>query len=196
MARIKRRMTYRPTAAITVALLLILVVATVVSAAQTWPECNFTCGANDVDVTNAWLGNDTGAALEPCVTGDPVTAYLWLTFHCTASADRYAVRILGDLWVGATHTQLNDCVLDTIAGGTTQDYRAKQFTWTCGDEVRLENLLVSWGTTANTCATIGTKCHPQASATMTTLSHPSPTASTSPPLTAAPRSASMALSTR
>jgi len=139
---------------------LLLVLVTVVSAKQEWPNCNFQCTANDVNVINAWIGNETGAVLEPCVTGDPVTAYLWLTFDCTSSADRYAVRILGDLYVGANYTQLNDCVLDSIPGKTTQDYLVASLNWTCGDEIRLENLIVAWSTSSNTCSSIDSKCPP------------------------------------
>ncbi|MCK4722323.1 MAG: hypothetical protein KAT75_03410, partial [Dehalococcoidia bacterium] len=161
MVRIKRRMTYPPTVAVVVAVVLAMVLVTVVSAVPPqWPNCNFVCTANDINVTDAWIGNETGAALEPCVTGDPVTSYLWLTFNCTASADRYAVRILGDLYVGANYTQLNDCVLDSIPGKTTQDYLVASLNWTCGDEVRLENLIVAWSTSSNTCSSIGDKCPP------------------------------------
>ena len=128
------------------ALLLVLMLITLVRAADVvWPDCSWGCTANDVTVTQAWLGNETGTPLETCEPGEPNgSAYIWVTINNNANADRYAVQLLADVYVNEHSISIDQCALDSIAGKTNQDYALYDFTWHCGEAIRLENLIVSW----------------------------------------------------
>ena len=67
--------------------------------AATWPLCGFSCTANDVTMNGAWIGDITGATLEPCTWGDPVSGYLWGNISNTTNAPRYAVWSLFEMYV-------------------------------------------------------------------------------------------------
>jgi PKD repeat protein len=135
-----------------------------------WPDCKFQCTANDVNLTGFWLGDESGNPLpNTCTPGDPVTAYIWASFHSTTTSDRYSVILLAEIWVNNAleHSFYNDspagfCSLDSIAGGGDSSAliygQGGSFTWTCGDVVEVRNSIVSWDTNASTCATAERTC--------------------------------------
>jgi PKD repeat protein len=136
----------------------------------TWPDCKFQCTANDVNLVDLWLGDVDGTPLpNTCTPGDSVTAYIWAGFHSTASSDRYSVILLAKIWVNDVleHSFYDDspagvCSLDSIVGGgdsTAIVYgQGGTFTWTCGDVVEVRDAVVSWDTSASTCATAERTC--------------------------------------
>jgi PKD repeat protein len=136
-----------------------------------WPNCQFNCTANDVNLTGYWLGDVNGDPLpNNCTPGDPVTAYIWGSFHNNAGTERYAVILLAEIWEDGVleHSFYTDipagfCSLDSIPAG--EDYSAMiygqggTFAWTCGSVVEVRNSVVSWDTTSGvTCANVERKC--------------------------------------
>ncbi len=136
-----------------------MVITLVRAASDVWPDCSWGCTANDVTVTQAWLGNATGTPLETCEPGEPNgSAYIWVTIDNNSSASRYAVRLLAEVYVNEHSIVVDQCALDSIAGKTTQDYALYHFTWHCGEAINLENLIVSWKTSKNSSCADPAEC--------------------------------------
>ena len=114
-------------------------------AADTWPNCSFKCTAGDVSLTSIYAVVSGGA----CEPGGTSTAQIYGRF--TASAQRYAVILIGDLHVeGGATRHLSECAGDLSAG--TTDVLLTTITWPCGSSITLGNVLVSWSANPETCA--------------------------------------------
>ena len=106
-----------------------------VAMAQTWPNCGwyqnctFGCTANDVRITNAWLGYcNNGTPIEPCTAGTPVQACIWANYESGPS--RYQIYTLFDLYIDGVY-QYSDCKCnDTNPLGGVMIYGPLQ--WICG----------------------------------------------------------------
>ena len=85
--------------------------------AATWPLCDFNCTANDVELSGAWIGDITGAHLEPCAWGDPVEGYLWGNITNTTGTDRYAVWTLFEMYVNEVQQGglFETCIVDMLS---------------------------------------------------------------------------------
>jgi len=127
-----------------------------------WPNCNWNCTANDLQITRLWLSGDntTGNPLPPCNTGDLVTAYIWAEIDNGTGTDRYAAWLIFDLYIGGVQSgpRVVECVADTILSGTTMLPISDQINWTCGQEVELkgpsvpgEGPVISWSTNVESC---------------------------------------------
>jgi hypothetical protein len=129
-----------------VLLLLVLAVAIVPAlAADTWPNCAFKCTAGDVTLVSIYAVVAGGA----CESGGTTMAQIYGRF--TASAQRYAVILIGDLHVeGGTTQRLEQCAGDLPAG--TTDVLLTTVAWPCGRAITLGNINVSWSTNRETCA--------------------------------------------
>ncbi len=142
--------------------------------AASWPNCNFNCNANDVNITDLFVADVNGDPLPSCNAGDPVSASLWATFANGTSSSRTAVVVLADLYLNnVLDSQLNTagtpgvCGGDVIAPGSANQ-RLVDFTWTCGQSVDLRNIVISWDTSPGatcsaffdrpTCSNRGAKC--------------------------------------
>jgi hypothetical protein len=123
-----------------VLLLLVLAVAIVPAlAADTWPNCAFKCTAGDVTLVSIYAVVAGGA----CESGGTTMAQIYGRF--TASAQRYAVILIGDLHVeGGTTQRLEQCAGDLPAG--TTDVLLTTVAWPCGRAITLGNINVSWST--------------------------------------------------
>lgn len=117
----------------------------------TWPNCNWTCSANDVTLNRVYLGAANGTALEPCTEGGTVTAYVWGNFTNGTGTNRYAVWLIFDLWInGSLANSTVQCDLDMIAPGSVLGQLWGPFSWECGQQVGIKNLIVSWVGTSDT----------------------------------------------
>lgn len=151
--------------------ILVLILSNVAISADDWPDCNFHCNAGDVTLLNAYLGDASGNPLPSCISGSPVTAYLWITIYNNANSDRYAAILLADVYINnnLAYTTYPDglCVLDAIPAKATSKYAIYSFPWTCGQSVYLSRMVLSWETKSGTecssadrkCANRGTKCY-------------------------------------
>lgn len=143
--------------------LFILVYLIDISNSAVWPNCNFQCEEGDVDVKDLWLGDVNGNALPPCSHESQVTAYLWARLKNSANDARYAVILLADIYInGALQKSFYNqgiCVLDVIPPKSTISMPVYNFSWTCGRNVSIERLVLSWETARGTsCANANRKC--------------------------------------
>ena len=129
-----------------------------------WPDCNFQCKAGDVQVVDLWLGDADGNALSSCDQGSSETAYVWARIENNANDPRYALILLADVYVnGDLVKSFYDqglCLMDYIAPKSISALPLYSFTWSCGQEVKLERLVLSWETAHGTsCDNANRECH-------------------------------------
>jgi hypothetical protein len=139
-----------------------------VGALAAWPDCGFNCSAGDVTIDAAWLGDASGSAIPACTLGDSVAGFIWIDANNGTGTNRYAPWLLYDLYINGTLNgtitpTVNTCVDDVLPPGPNL-YFVDPLVWTCGDELELRNVVISWDTTpgtdcgdAPTCA--GRKAH-------------------------------------
>lgn len=149
--------------------------------AADWPNCRFQCEAGDTEVKEFLLTDLNGDALTTCVPGTDVEAKIVATIVNNSNSDRKAVILLGDIYQGNTlikHLKTNNvdgvCAEvegGVIPGGEEVEADIYSFTWTCGENLTINNLNLSWGTGNNTCSSFfsspactnrTTKCYSQA----------------------------------
>ncbi len=118
-----------------------------------WPDCGFVCQAGDVDMTDLYIADADGNALPTCTVGTTVSAYLWGTFANNTGTTRYAVVVLADLYVNnvyqsslQTNGTAGVCGGDIVLSGPPTSQRLTPLSWTCGDAVDLQNIVISWDT--------------------------------------------------
>ena len=154
-----------------VALLMLLALVSIVSAQEInnqdagpvsspdagWPGCGFGCTANDVTLTQLYLADANGNPLPTCTPGETVTGYVWGDFYNNSGTNRYAVVLLGDVYINGQYASTLQtgstpgvCGGDTIPAGSSSN-ELTSITWTCGQAVDLRNVTVSWDTSATTC---------------------------------------------
>ena len=141
---------------------LLLVVALVISVGATaltwhtalsaeWPNCGWKCIAGDVQLHEVWLASDaSGTRLGPCANGTSVTAYIVGNFTNGTGTDRYAVWLLFDLYINGNTTYTEQCDLDVLPAGSQLAPIWGPFSWTCGQEVKIQNLIVNWLASSST----------------------------------------------
>jgi PKD repeat protein len=190
MPRKAPRPTFGLLAATVVALILLMLPATALAQgygpiADVWPSCNFGCTAKDVDLTEYFLAGDancTPLATGSCSAGDPVDVFICATFHSNANSDRTAIILLakgvevpleGDPITlfdfygtdGNISPYAGYCSPDLITPGgdwTGIIYQPPSgFQWTCGDELQVNDSILSWETSSGsgiTCSNVVPDC--------------------------------------
>lgn len=128
-----------------------------------WPNCSFQCNGGDVDVKDLWLGDVNGDRLPPCIQGSQTTAYLWARLKNNANDARYAVILLADIYVnGALQKSFYNqglCILDVIPPKSVISMPICNFSCTCGQNVNIERLVLSWETAKGTsCTNANRRC--------------------------------------
>lgn len=114
--------------------------------AAEWPDCKFQCAAKDVVIENVCLGDASGNPLQSCSQGAASNAYIWITITNRASASRYNLVLLADLVVNSAVERIERCVLDVLQGKSTTSFPIYEIEWSCGEEIRIENMILSWAT--------------------------------------------------
>jgi uncharacterized repeat protein (TIGR01451 family) len=112
-----------------------------------WPECSFNCAANDVQVTSMYFADEYGNPICECTPGEQVSGHLWATLYNNAGSERQAVRLIYDLQMNGDPPQLGleACLTDTYQAKTEiVDVQVAEIVWTCGTELNVSNLIVSW----------------------------------------------------
>jgi len=127
--------------------------------APEYPNCNWNCSAKDVTVVEAFVN-----APDTCTPGQPLSAVIYAEFDNGTNSNRYAVRVIGDLYVnGRFKTSINVCVGDTLPPGTST-LPLTSVSWECGETVEIRIATVSWTSSPETCtdtpkcASRATKC--------------------------------------
>lgn len=151
--------------------LFVLIVFMLCAHSEEWPACKFQCRANDVTVSKVWIGDVNGGELPQALPGQSQSCFLWATMNNLATAPRYAVILLADLYINGTYkSSFYDsgvCVMDQIPGKSIRSYPLLGMTWTRGESISLRRLVLSWetakGTNCNSanrkCANRNTKCY-------------------------------------
>ena len=130
------------------ALILMLVSVGTVSlfAARDYPDCNWNCSARDVAIVDAYVN-----APDACSPGQSLSATLYATFDNGTNSDRYAVRIIGDIYVnGSFKKSLDACVAETLGPGI-RTVPLTSVSWRCGESVEVRIVTVSWASSPETC---------------------------------------------
>ncbi len=128
-----------------------------------WPYCSFQCRAGDVVVREVWLGDFKGNSLSPCNPESDSITYVWARFENNANAPRYAVILLGEIYVNEVlQRSFYDqglCVLDSIPSKAIKSAPLCSLTWKCGQKVEIKRLVLSWETAHGaSCEDAGRKC--------------------------------------
>jgi len=111
-----------------------------------YPDCNWNCTSRDVQVVEAFVD-----APATCTPGTAVSATLYATFDNGTNANRYAVRLIGGLYVdGRLEESLEVCALSTMPPGQSTA-ALTSLSWTCGEDVELRIVTVSWVARPSTC---------------------------------------------
>lgn len=132
--------------------------------AADWPDCKFQCKAGDVRVVDLWLGDAEGNALLSCDQNSKATAYLWVRIQNNANDPRYALILLADVYLnGELLKSFYDqgiCLRDSIAPKAISSVPLFSFPWSCGEELRIKRLVLSWETSSKvTCDSANRECH-------------------------------------
>jgi len=131
---------------------------------ESWPNCGWSCSANDVRVTKLWLGDcNTGVELNSCTLGQTVNTCIWGEFNNNSNHARRVVILLADLYINGVFTlpKIDKCALDSIASKATTSAKLENINWTCGNDLELKNIIVAWQTrmSSETCATVDRHCN-------------------------------------
>ena len=174
-------------AAAGVVLMLLMLPATALAqgygpTADVWPQCTFGCTAEDVDLTEYFLVETTSCtplATGSCSAGQPVDVFICATFHSNANADRTAIILLAkgvEVPLVGDPVQLFDfygtdgnispyagyCAPDKITPGgdwTGVIFEPSSgFQWTCGDELQVNDSVLSWETSREAESRAPTSC--------------------------------------
>ena len=117
------------------------------AAADTYPNCNWRCTANDVAAVRIYVD-----AANSCSSGQTITAGVYITFNNGTNSSRYAVRLLADLYVdGQVTRSFNECVASTMSPGVS-DIRLATISFPCGAQIEFRNIILSWSASPESCS--------------------------------------------
>jgi PKD repeat protein len=113
------------------------------------------CTSNNFTLNQVYLtledvnGNELN--ISSCTIGQTETAYVVLNYTSNANNTINSARLFADLVIDGTTIGINEflgSVAPATAGSQTKRIYGP-FSWTCGDELRLEDILVVWRTGGN-----------------------------------------------
>jgi hypothetical protein len=111
------------------------------------PSNNFTL--DDVYLTLVDLNNNP-INVTTCTSGQEITAKVMLNYTSNANSTINSTRVFADLVIDGVTIDINVFLGDVPPSGSGQTREIYgPFTWTCGDELRLENILIVWRTGGN-----------------------------------------------
>ena len=115
--------------------------------------CGYNCTSNNYTLNDVFLSltDVYGVPISNtiCDVGeDQMDVYILLNYTSNANANIYFTRFFADLSIDGNVTALNE-YLGTVAPGSGQKRLYGPFTWVCGQELLLTNILVAWRTSGN-----------------------------------------------
>ncbi|MBW6491252.1 MAG: HYR domain-containing protein [Lentimicrobium sp.] len=114
------------------------------SSAQT--DCS-KCTSNDFIISQFFIGDINSNLLQPCVSGEPVTSYLWV--QVVSNATRYSLYVEYNLKITepftnvSTTTHVTSCLYENAPIPRTF-INLGDINWVCGQEVEILNFSMSW----------------------------------------------------
>ncbi|SFS62516.1 SprB repeat-containing protein, partial [Lutibacter maritimus] len=124
--------------------------------------CSYSgCNAGDLTITKAYIALDNNVPLTSCTAGTTVNAFLYIHVN---TGPKYNIYVQFDLYNGATKVNgINKFTYAEPVTGTlipNTPIKIAPITFTCGDELELKNIYVSWktgGASSNpaSCAGVG-----------------------------------------
>ncbi len=130
---------------------------------ESWADyCGWNCVSNDFDVSEIWLADcaDSTNRLTPnsCNIGDIVNTCIWTKFN--PKNTRYAITFIADLYVDSElEAKIYPCVLDQIKKNDETPVKIGQsINWSCGSQVELKNIIVTWNESNMTCQDLTQSC--------------------------------------
>jgi len=140
------------------------------SVGQTEPPYCWNCNANDVSISDVWLGDASGNPLAPCEEGT-VHAYIWARFENNQNSQRNGIVLYAKITAdgntiydsfpngecllnnpyGPSCPDPRSCLAGSSETGSQFDKMLKDFTYTCGQEVLIKDIYIGW-------ISQGTKC--------------------------------------
>ncbi|NQY29715.1 MAG: hypothetical protein HRT69_09600, partial [Flavobacteriaceae bacterium] len=115
------------------------------------------CNSNNYTVFEAFLADENGVELAPCMAGVPVNAWLWVKYESNANSTVSAFTVFADLVTNyqdgspSTSTFYQECV-DVLSSSNSGVNQVRitplldPITWNCGDEFILSNTTLGWVT--------------------------------------------------
>jgi hypothetical protein len=130
--------------------------------------CGKSCSSGNYGIKSVFLSDVNGDPLQPnCLSSTPVTAYIAIIYETNSGASTSNARLFGDLVIGNTTTFLN-YFLGNLNSAKNNDelvvLSQYPITWSCGQQVRILNPLISWTTSgsANLSASYDCNSYPSA----------------------------------
>ncbi|MDH3699510.1 MAG: hypothetical protein OEQ81_12665, partial [Flavobacteriaceae bacterium] len=104
------------------------------------------CTSKDLELVGAFL--DIGNGCNSCDSGEEITATLYLSINNTTGSERTSFAVFGDLVTTDPLGNETTCTISrctgTIPPNTITTLPYGQITFTCGDALKLTDLLLSW----------------------------------------------------
>src|SRR5690606_183453 len=123
--------------------------------AQDLRDCSFGCTTNSFSIESVFLSATdvpgTPLTNTSCTPGTPQQVYMIAEISSNRNSDVYYGRIFADLMVGENLLFINEYLgtLPSSSSGITQRLVYGPFTWICGEQLTLENVMVVWRTGPN-----------------------------------------------
>ncbi|MCJ7523017.1 MAG: PKD domain-containing protein, partial [Dehalococcoidia bacterium] len=111
----------------------------------------FGCTANDVNIGRLWLGDAAGVELGNCTRDTTVTAYVWAEFQNNTARDTTAIWACFDFWINGWYIQSISQCEGTVSPGAVNKMIWGPISWSCGHQVTLKNMVISWEGPGGTC---------------------------------------------
>ncbi|WP_198673059.1 PKD domain-containing protein, partial [Algoriphagus litoralis] len=132
-------------------------VAAAIIVQEDFPPCepvDFNCSTNNLNFPAVYLSDANGNRITgTCEDGVQQDVFITVQIQQNSNAARYNTRLFAKLYIGEDPTpiQVNSFLglIDVGDGNVVTRVIQQVDGWTCGDELRLENILVVWLTNAN-----------------------------------------------
>jgi hypothetical protein len=126
-------------------------------------NCSGSCTANDVEVTNVFVGDANMVPIGgSCTIGNMVSGTLWVEIINQSMGNRSAIRIAADIYINGNDSGMDllTCYDGPLPGGNqTVKIDGGSFSYTCGQGVELRNIKVAWRTANNATCANSTDCN-------------------------------------
>ena len=111
--------------------------------------CGYHCGSNNYTLNDVFLSltdvNGIPITNSTCTPGEVTKVYILMNYTSNSNANIHYSRLFADLSIDNIRTPLN-IYLGTVTPGSGQKKIFGPFDWTCGQDLIISNILVTWKT--------------------------------------------------